>query len=423
MSESPGQDAAKTPTDPHHLPHTADWEPDGPQTSGTDIEDVLRRRVSARLRVAQALALMVVIAVVAGLVVHTLPVAPGRSQAGMATPTPVPLGPVLLLSNVSYGTVTLNGTRLAGPTPLVATFRRGLNTVTLTAPPFRPRTCHVQWPGRQNDGGCDFPTTVGLPHSVAGRPVSPVLIVVLPFGPDDLPSAAQAQALAAVTDALRSAPPQTRALAGEYIATGQDARGAVISQRTTVTLQATLLVEATSVNYFGDVFCGDPACVPVGNATTGQRAGQSEWVVSADMTLHWQFSSSAGVVASSAYWSAQLPASLLLTYDAQQGWTFDQSGTQQLAGFGLPAALAQAICTVDSTVLSSAAQQHGDTILSPLHDNGVEGCELEVQTSQGTEAGHFVWRFGVLLAADGPAHALLPALPLAPASELAAVGG
>jgi hypothetical protein len=60
--------------------------------------------------------------------------------------------------------------------------------------------------------------------------------------------------------------------------------------------------------------------------------------------------------------------------------------------------------------------------MSPLHDNGLEGCELALQTAQGANAGHFVWRFGVLLAADRPAHTLLPSLPLAPASELAAVG-
>src|SRR5260370_13821119 len=181
------------PTDQDRLPSKEGWTQ---ATSDTDVEEMLRRRVPAQMRVGQAVALLVMIAVVAGLVMHSLPVAPGRSQAGMATATPVPLGPILLLSNISFGTVTLNGASLAGSPPLVTTFRRGLNTLTLTAPHFRPRTCHVQWPGRQTDGDCDLPHIGAQPQSVGGRPVSPLLVVELPFGVWDLPDAAQALASA-----------------------------------------------------------------------------------------------------------------------------------------------------------------------------------------------------------------------------------
>ncbi len=420
MSEPPGQDTGQIPTTPDRLWAKAVG---SAATSDTDLEDLLHRRVPMRIRIAQALGLLLVIAMGTALVVHRMSlVAPTRSQGGGATPTPVPLSPVLVLSNVSSGTVILNDRPLAGSPPLVLTFRRGLNTITLMAPPFRPRTCHVQWPGRQNDGGCDFPTTVGLPHSVGGRSVAPVLIVELPFSLEDLPSAVQTQALAASTGALQSAPPQTSVPAGDYIATGQDASGAVVSRRSGVPLRAELLAAATTLGYVGDAFCDDPGCVPVSNAVTGPHSGQPEWVVMVDVSIHWRFSSRSGVVADSASWPSQLPVSLLLAYDAQQGWTVDQRGMQQLAGFDLSAALAQTACNVDIGELSSAAQQQGDTILSAVHDNRIEGCEFALQTAQGTNAGHFVWRFGVLLAADGPAHTLLPALPLAPASELAAVG-
>jgi hypothetical protein len=95
-----------------------------------------------------------------------------------------------VLSNVTTGTVTLNGVRLVGSPPLVTTFRRGMNTLTLTVSPVRPLTCHVQWPARQSDGVCDLPPTTGLPHSVGGRLVSPVPIVVFSFGSEDLTAAA-----------------------------------------------------------------------------------------------------------------------------------------------------------------------------------------------------------------------------------------
>jgi len=424
MSEPPGQDAAETPNDPHRLPAKAGRTLDA---SDTDVEEMLRRRVPVRLRVAQAVALLIVIAVGAGLVVHSLPGAPGRSQAGTATPPPDPQGPILLLSNVSTGTVTLNGAPLTGSPPLSVTFRRGLNTITLTAPPFRPRTCHVQWPGRQNDGGCDFPPAGGWLHaSVGGRPVVPMLVVVLPFDLEDLPSVAQTQALANITDALQSAPPRTRVPAGEYIATGQDASGGIVSQRTDAPVQAALLVTATSFGYLPypppDLFCADPGCSSAGDAPTGQRGTLPEWVGLAEVTVRWQFSSSAGLVARSAPLPTEQPMPLLLTYDAQQGWTLDQAATQHLAGLELPAALARTVCSAVKTVLNPVAQQQGAIFLTPLHDNGLQGCELGLQTPQGANAGRFVWRFGVLLAADGPAHALLPALPVAPASELAAVG-
>lgn len=327
MSEPSDQDAAKTPkatetpADPHRRPHLAGWMPDPPEHADTNLDDVLRRRVPVRIRVAQTVALLIVIAVAAGLVVHNLLVAPGHSQAGIATPTPIPLGPILLLSNVSYGTMTLNGAPLAGSPPLVATFRRGPNTLTLTAPPFRPRTCHIQWPDRQTDGDCDLSTGVTQLHYVGGLPVAPVLTVILPVHLEDLPTAAQTQALANVTGALQHIPPQTRVPAGDYIATGQEASGAIVSRRAAEPLQAELLAAATTLVFTGNVFCADPSCAPIGNVATGQPGSRAQWVVAADVSIHWQFSSSAGVVATSPSWSTQLPTSLVLIYDAQQGWT------------------------------------------------------------------------------------------------------
>jgi hypothetical protein len=408
--ETPGRQET-TPGVPVHTPERVET-----------LDDVLGRRVPLRVRVVQAIGLLVLVAVLAGWLAHALQTSPGAAQSAISapSPTPVALGPVLVLSNVSSGVVTLNGVRLTESPPLVTTFRRGVNTLTMTAPPFHPLTCHVQWPSRQSDGACDLPPTTGLPHTVGGRPVSPVLVVVLPFGPEDLPSAAQVQALARVSDILQQTPPQTHVPVGQYIASGQEASGAILSRRTRPPLQARLLAAATTLAYFDEFFCADPGCV----AAPGPPGSRLDWVVGAGVSIRWQFRSSAGEeVAISPPWSDELPVSLLLTYNVQQGWTVDQRGTKEQAGFDLTTALAQSVCDGGATALITAAHlQPGDTSPLVLHDNRLEGCELGLQTAQGANAGHFVWRFGVLLAADAPAHALLPDLPLAPPSEHSAVG-
>jgi hypothetical protein len=51
----------------------------------------------------------------------------------------------------------------------------------------------------------------------------------------------------------------------------------------------------------------------------------------------------------------------------------------------------------------------------------MQGCQLVGQHAQ-TDQATFLWRFGVLLAADPPAHRLLPALPLARPADTTAVG-
>jgi hypothetical protein len=71
----------------------------------------------------------------------------------------------------------------------------------------------------------------------------------------------------------------------------------------------------------------------------------------------------------------------------------------------------------------AAQQLHGggwDSVIDVNH--GVEGCALDLLQNQ-LVIGRFLWRFGVLLATNDQAHKALPALPVAPPDEIAAVGG
>src|SRR5258708_28423562 len=165
MAEPSGQDTAER-QDSHRS--VEQW-PEGT----TDAEDLLERRVLLRIRALQGLGLLVVLLVVVSVIGRSLQAPLDHAPAVVPTSTPVSLGPVLVLSNVTFGTVAVNGTLLSGPPPLVTSFRRGLNSLTLTAVPLRPRTCTVQWPEVQVHGVCDVRRDVRPSYHVGGRSATP----------------------------------------------------------------------------------------------------------------------------------------------------------------------------------------------------------------------------------------------------------
>lgn len=57
-----------------------------------------------------------------------------------------------------------------------------------------------------------------------------------------------------------------------------------------------------------------------------------------------------------------------------------------------------------------------------LNDQGARGCEIMLAVNNAYQ-GTFLWRFGVLLAADTQAHTTDAHLPTAPPDEIAALAG
>lgn len=402
MSEPPDFES-----EPQHSPLSTDA-PDDAESPSTELEDLLARRAPTRLRLAQAGALLLVLVILAGIIFHNAIFAPTYPQANIGTPTAVPNGPIVLLSNVSTGTVTLNGKQLTGSPPLITTFRRGVNTITLSVPPFAARTCHITWPSRQNDGNCDLQPSSGVPQSVDGQIVSPTLLLILPLDLQALPASIQTQALAAADHTHASIAPRITVPVGEYIATGQAGNGDTLSQRTTQPFQATLLATATDLDYFGDAFLDN----------TDTSPGQLAWRVAVAINLNWLFASNSGEIIESPPWSSQLPETVVITYDKQHGWAIDQTTTQQDAGYGLADGILQDMCNVQIDALNAVANQQNDYVVS--RNNQLQGCEFDLQTQQSAIVGRFILRFGVLLAVDAQTHALLPSIPLAPATALSA---
>jgi hypothetical protein len=311
---------------------------------------------------------------------------------------------VLVLSDVSFGVLTLNGRQLAASPPVVTAFRRGMNTFVLTAPPFLPRTCQVSWPAVQIKGLC-----------VVLSDQSYVAVVDFGLSGEDLPPDVRTRTLDSINTALRALPLGATVPAGEYVATGLDAHGRIVSERVAGGWHADLVPTATMLNFSGDLFCTGPACVPL-------TASAAEWVVSAGASVQWQYTTlTAGGASRSSPSFEAWSLRLILTTDAQGGWEIDQQRSEQLNGFSLVLATQALVCRAGSNYLD--AHRPSDQLNSSVVvDHGLEGCELQLTTRAGASVGTFIWRFGVLLAADAQAQALLPDLPKAPASAFTALG-
>jgi hypothetical protein len=166
-----------------------------------DLDEALHPKVSPRRRAIQIGAVLVVVVVVAALLLHgSRPSQPGTASVGPGTPVPPT---VVITSNVTFGTVTVNGRTLKSAPPLVTHFRFGDNVVTLAAPPFRPRTCHFLFPSDQPSAepGCSGGISAGSAVNVNGVSVAPDAILTVMFSSADLPPGLLANAYVATASA------------------------------------------------------------------------------------------------------------------------------------------------------------------------------------------------------------------------------
>ena len=102
-----------------------------------------------------------------------------------------------------------------------------------------------------------------------------------------------------------------------------------------------------------------------------------------------------------------------LTY-ASGAWQLAQADGSPATAIDIAPA---SLCGAGSEELGSI----GRALLSVRSVRGdlTQGCLIQMQSQNGTAEGLYLWRLGVLLAADAQAHTLLPALPVASAPEIA----
>ncbi|HEY7355468.1 MAG TPA: hypothetical protein VH590_03345 [Ktedonobacterales bacterium] len=380
----------------------------GEQLPLIELDTLLTRPPSWRKRLWQA-ALVLLVAALALAALHS---------ALLSSPAPsdnaaVPQVAATLLSNINFGTLTVNGTRLDKPTPLTIRLPvKGTTVVTLNAPPFRPQTCRftdltapLDDPNHCQLTYEDMPTP-----TTSGAPAGGFMVGIFVL-PDDLPTAQQSQALAAMSQPL-GAPQQTTVHPGEYVATSYRYEDQITSQRATVPLVARASFEPSQFpGMDGGPACGAGICPWGGFLSQATTLHARGWSLFFTEALRWQFSDAGGVQADVSMPSSDI-VGLLLTENALGGWQVAQFDT-------ILGSLRDTPCHTGIDMLKITLDS-SDVML--LRDQGVEGCELRAQVN-GVKVGRYLWRFGVLLAADALAHASQPGLPVAPAAEIAAVGG
>jgi hypothetical protein len=221
-----------------------------------DEEAAVRSRVSPHRRAAQTGIVLAVVLVVVGLLLHSLGPAPRGTASLLSSPTPTP-STVVIMSNVTFGTLTVNGHTVQGAPPLVThLFHVGTNVVTLTAPPFEAHTCRFLFPSEQpssSETGCEFSGYSGT-FDVGGGTVAPDELVDIGLDDTDLPPDLAASAVGVVTQAVTAVPLHSVVPTGQYYATGSDAHGHIAARRAVTPVQAAVLVSLTPPSTSG--FCG-----------------------------------------------------------------------------------------------------------------------------------------------------------------------
>ncbi len=387
-----------------------------------DLDTLLNRPPSRRKRLAQ-LGLLLAAALVA-LVIFWESIVPNKPATFQSRP--VTLTPVLLvLSNVNYGRVTINGVQQPGQVPLLVGLRAEPSyafDITLDAPPFLPVSCHARFSDSgfaDSDNHCRaVPNTQANSMIINGATVLPAFEVQFSLTLNDLPPEQQNNVVATLNQALTYRQDMT-VPAGSYFATGVASSGKITSQRASAPLRASASVApfVPQQDPSSDG-CSGFIC-PAGFETqTASALSGFLWDISVTVAVHWRFRGASGTVVSDVQFQPANAIRLFLAYDRMGGWSVSPS----LPPVGLGSIddqLTSTFCATGQNILTQTVKT-GSVGGGPDHDRGAAGCELILDVN-GIDQGLYLWRFGVLLAADARARAAHPELPVAPPAEIAAV--
>jgi hypothetical protein len=399
-----------------------------------DAEALLHHRTSVRKRAVQAALILLCLLMMVG-VFHNVTMQPSRLSA--STPTPSTSDSLVAIqSNLSFGSVSIDGKKLPGKPPFFFQLTSRGATIVYSAPPFAPQTCQVSWTG----DGTQIPINVRGPTcslnydivsaTVHGQVIAAFSGVVFESGMGDLPAIFQASALDFVRKVVTPVSLSTTVPVGQYYATGRGTRGMILSRQATKPLdaQVSLLVPSPQ-ELSSSALCPQLLCagfdLPLGPATPAASKDQL-WASLMPWAMTWKFLQPDGQLVGMER-NSQISSItiLILALDSQHHWHLGQ--------YASPADLLDAqrqnihstICDTGVSELESALQSQQDfnQTVAVVTDKGLAGCIFKITRIDETGTDTVVWRFGVLLAADRATHSDYPWLPLAPQAEVDAVSG
>ncbi|MGH2516630.1 MAG: hypothetical protein ACRDHP_13330, partial [Ktedonobacterales bacterium] len=274
--------------------HTPD---EAPIRSQIDLDAALSRRRPLRARLLVVALLVALVAAVVAPLWRALSsrACPAGAVAGHTT--------ALILSNVSTGSVILDGQRTAYRDALVLHLHPGINTIVFDAPPFRSRSCVLTWPAGSASDTCRGPdqSSPFYPHPAAievnGGLLRPDYIISFPLALPDLPAALRAQALGSVSQLLArdAATWPATVPTGEHYAASMNAQGVTTATIASVPLHATPTVAFDTAGTING--CADELCATTGGAGElghPQTDGSLRWAVARPVFLGWRFASPTG---------------------------------------------------------------------------------------------------------------------------------
>ena len=254
--------------------------------------------------------------------------------------------------------------------------------------------------------------------TINGNPVLPAFEVDFSLMPNDLPPEQQSQMIATLNQALTYQQDLTVPV-GSYFATGVDASGKITSRRASAPLRASGSVAPFSPQQDqSSDGCSGFICSAMLETQTAAALSGYLWNVSVTVAARWRFRSASGAVVSDVQFQQANAVMLLLEYDQAGGWSV--SPIVPPVGLGpIGDQLTSTFCATGQNILVQLVKT-GSVGGGPEHDRGAIGCELILDVNS-IDQGLYLWRFGVLLAADARARAAHPELPVAPPAEIAAV--
>ena len=400
--------------------------PEQQQASDLLQIDLEPPHLPSRRKRATQLGIVLAAVVVVALLLRNV-IAPSSLPGGPALAPQLPTAPptALIASNINFGTVSINGQRQRGPLPIFFVPRSTTYTITIDAPPFQPVSCTViftvagQQGPNSNSQDCSMGSESAMTITLNGVTRTPAYVLEIDFSASDLPpdQLSQINALLAQSAAAQQT---TTVPAGSYIATRLNADNTITSRRVTTSLRGTAFQVASA--HFGayGFSCVGLICRTGTSPDRLSAFAGKVWVVGVPVALRWRFATSAGQVLGDVSYQVANMVETLLAYAPDSGWSVSP---QFVSG---PLNAGDTIGALDCSTGTMVAQQQVQIMslgLSVYSGQGIEGCQVSLQDTAGTKRGAFIWRFGVLLAADDAGHRLAPNLPVAPAAEVKAVQG